>query len=76
MLMTLYVVQLSEQFVATMQGEFEMAVVGELNFFLGLQVKQVEHGIFLCLAKYCMELLNKFNIENCKEASTLIATGC
>ena len=67
---------LCEQFVATMQGEFEMSMMGELNFFLGLQVKQVEHGIFLCQAKYCRELLKKFNMENCKEASTPIATGC
>jgi len=51
-------------------------MMGGLNFFLGLQVKQVEHGIFLCQAKYCRELLKKFNMENCKEASTLIATGC
>jgi len=67
---------LCEQFVATMQGEFEMSMMGELNFFLGLQVKQVEHGIFLCQTKYCRELLKKFNMENCKEASTPIATGC
>jgi len=53
-----------------------MSMMGELNFFLGLQVKQVEHGIFLCQAKYCRELLKKFNMENCKEASTPIATGC
>ena len=66
---------LCEQFVATMKGEFEMSMMGELNFFLGLQVKQVEHGILLCQAKYCRELLKKFNMENCKEASTPIATG-
>jgi len=59
-----------------MQGKFEMSMMGELNFFLGLQVKQVEHDIFLCQAKYCRELLKKFNMENCKEAFTLIATGC
>jgi len=53
-----------------------MSMMRELNFFLGLQVKQVEHGIFLCQAKYCRELLKKFNMENCKEAFTPIATGC
>jgi len=67
---------LCEQFVATMQGEFEMSMMGELNFFLSLQVKQVEHGIFLCQAKYCRALLKKFYMENCKEASTPIAIGC
>ena len=67
---------LCEQFVATMQGEFEMFMMEELNFFLGLQAKQCEHGIFLCQAEYCRELLKKFNMENFKEASTPIATGC
>ena len=60
----------------TMQGEFEMSMMGELNFFLGLQVKQVEHGIFLCQTKYCRELLKNFNMKNYKEASTPIPTGC
>jgi len=59
-----------------MQGEFEMSMMGELNFFLGLQVKQVEYGIFLSQAKYYRKLLKKFNMKNCKEASTTIATGC
>jgi len=59
-----------------MQGEFEMSMMGDLNFFLGLQVKQVKQGIFLSQAKYCRELLKKFNMENYKEASTPIATGC
>ena len=59
-------VSLREQFVATMQEEFDMSMMGELNFFLGLQVKQVEHGIFLSQAKYCRELLKKLNMENCK----------
>jgi len=53
-----------------------MSMMEELNFFLGLQVKQVKQGIFLSQAKYCRELLKKFNMENCKEASTPIATGC
>jgi len=38
----------SEEFVAAMQGEFEMSMMGELSFFLGLQVKQTKDGIFLC----------------------------
>jgi len=62
--------------VASRQGAFEISMMGELNFFLGLQVKQVEHDIFLCQAKYCRKLLKKFNMENCKEASTPIVTEC
>jgi len=39
---------LCEEFVVAMQGEFEMYMMGELSFFLGLQVKQSKDGIFLC----------------------------
>jgi len=51
-----------------------MSMMGELNYFLGLQIKQFQHGTFLCQSKYCRELLKKFDMENCKEASTPIAT--
>ena len=43
--------QLCQEFSKLMQGEFEMSMMGELNFFLGLQVKQ--KGIFISQAKYC-----------------------
>ena len=40
--------KLCEDFVKSMQGEFEMSVMGEFSFFLGLQVKQSRKGIFVC----------------------------
>src|SRR5262249_21602529 len=40
-------VSLCEEFSKLMQGEFEMSLMGELNFFLGLQVKQLKEGIFI-----------------------------
>jgi len=67
---------LCEEFVATMQGEFEMSMMGELSFFLGLQVKQSKDGIFLCQSKYCKDILKKFEIESCKEASTPMSSSC
>ena len=67
---------LCEEFVAAMQGEFEMSMMGELSFFLGLQVKQSKDGIFLSQTKYCKEILKKFEMENCKEASTPMSTSC
>jgi len=67
---------LCEQFVAVMQGEFEMSMIGELHYFLELQIKQLNHGTFLSQTKYCKELLKKFDIENCKEISTPMATNC
>ena len=57
---------LCKQFVAAMQEEFEMSMMGELNYFLGLQIKQLDHGTFLSQTKYCKELLKKFNMESCK----------
>ena len=49
--------------------------MGELNFFLGLQVKKMKHGSFLCQIKYCTKLIKKFGMKKCKEASTLMATS-
>ena len=67
---------LCQDFVSVMQGEFEMSMMGELNFFLGLQVKKMKNGTFMSQSKYCKELLKKFEMEKCKEASTPISTSC
>jgi len=67
---------LCKEFVAAMQGEFEMLMMGELSFFLGLQVKQTKDGIFLCQSKYCKEILKKFEMENCKAATTPMSIRC
>jgi len=67
---------LCEEFVAAMQGEFEMSMMGELSFFLGLQVKQSKDGIFLCQSKYCKEILKKYEMESCKEASIPMPSNC
>ena len=50
--------------------------MGELTYFLGLQVKQLEHGTFLSHSKYCFNLLKKLKMEDCKEVVTPIATNC
>nr|KYP50071.1 Copia protein [Cajanus cajan] len=63
---------LCKEFSKTMQGEFEMSMMGELTFFLGLQIKQMSDGIFISQSKYCNELLKKFGMEGCKEVATLI----
>jgi len=59
-----------------MQDEFEMSMMGELHFFLGLQIKQGQHGLFIHQYKYYTEQLKKFHMEACKESSTLMATNC
>jgi len=48
----------------------------EMQIYLGLQVKQMEQGTFLCQSKYYKELLKKFEMDKCKEASTPICTSC
>ena len=65
---------LCKEISSCMQKEFEMSMTGELNFFLGLQVKQMKHGTFLNQTKYCTKLIKKFGMEKCKEASTPMAT--
>ena len=68
--------KLCEDFVKAMQGEFEMSMMGELSFFLSLQVKQSKEGIFVCQSKYCKNILKKFEMEACKAATTPMSTNC
>ncbi|XP_042972981.1 uncharacterized protein LOC122304782, partial [Carya illinoinensis] len=57
-------------FAKTMQEEFEMSMMGELTFFLGLQIKQAKSETFINQSKYIKELLKKFGMENAKEIGT------
>lgn len=52
-----------------------MSMMGELTFFLGLQIKQVPSGTFINQAKYCKELLKRFGMDKAKEASTPMGTS-
>jgi len=63
-------------FVEIMKSEFKMSMMGELNYFLGLQVKQLKDDIFLNQAKYCKDLLTKFGMDKCKSISTPFSTSC
>jgi hypothetical protein len=49
-----------------MQNEFEMSLLGELSFFLGLQIRQRNQGIFISQTKYIREMLKRFGMEDCK----------
>ena len=62
--------KLCECFAKDMQNEFEMSMMGELTFFLGLQVKQNKNGIFINQAKYIKDMLKKFEIPAIKEMAT------
>ena len=47
---------LGEEFSSLMGREFEMSMMGELTFFLGLQIKQSSNGISICQEKYIKEI--------------------
>ncbi|KAK1387877.1 hypothetical protein POM88_016055 [Heracleum sosnowskyi] len=64
-----------EKFSSLMRNKYEMSMMGELSFFLGLQVLQKDDGIFICQAKYVKELLKKFNLEDSSPAKTPISTS-
>ncbi|GJW47435.1 putative ribonuclease H-like domain-containing protein [Tanacetum coccineum] len=59
-----------DDFEALMKGEFEMSAMGELIFFLGLQVQQRPDGIFIGQDKYVQEILKKFDLESVRTATT------
>lgn len=51
-----------------------MSMIGELTYFLGLQVNQISEGIFISQEKYAKNLLTKFGLEFAKDAKTPIST--
>nr|GEY78298.1 retrovirus-related Pol polyprotein from transposon TNT 1-94 [Tanacetum cinerariifolium] len=59
-----------DEFAKIMHDEFEMSMMGELNFFLRLQIKQMEDGIFFNQFKYIKEMLKKFGLEESKPMKT------
>ncbi|GJW84955.1 putative ribonuclease H-like domain-containing protein [Tanacetum coccineum] len=63
-----------DEFEALMKSRFQMSSMGELTFFLGLQVKQNKEGIFISQDKYVAEILKKFDLVSVKTAITPIET--
>ncbi|GKD91281.1 putative ribonuclease H-like domain-containing protein, partial [Tanacetum coccineum] len=61
--------ELCTGFEKLMKDKFQMSSMGELTFFLGLQVQQKEDGIFISQDKYVVEILKKFNYSDVKSAS-------
>ncbi|GJY96964.1 retrovirus-related pol polyprotein from transposon TNT 1-94, partial [Tanacetum coccineum] len=65
---------LCTEFEKMMHKKFQMSSMGKLTFFLGLQVKQKEDGIFISQDKYVTEILKKFSFTDVKTASTPMET--
>ncbi|GJX00869.1 retrovirus-related pol polyprotein from transposon TNT 1-94 [Tanacetum coccineum] len=64
----------SKRFEKLMHSRFEMSLMGEMKFFLGLQIHQSPKGIFINQAKYALEILKKHNMDNCHSIGTPLAT--
>nr|GEY46614.1 putative ribonuclease H-like domain-containing protein [Tanacetum cinerariifolium] len=61
---------IKREFEAFIHEKFQMSAIGELNFFLGLQVLQKEDGIFLSQDKYVGDILKKFRYSNVRSSNT------
>lgn len=66
--------QMLKHFVQQMESEFEMSMVGELTYFLGLQVKQKDETIFISQSKYAKNLVKKFGLDSASSKRTPAAT--
>nr|GEV75042.1 hypothetical protein [Tanacetum cinerariifolium] len=60
----------AREFKALMHDKFQMSAMGELTFFLGLQVLQKKDGIFLSQEKYVGDILKKFGYSDVRSANT------
>jgi hypothetical protein len=66
---------LAHEFSEEMKQEFEMSMIGELNYFLGLQVKQTVEGIFISQSKYAKDLVKRFGLDGKSHAQTPMSTS-
>jgi hypothetical protein len=62
------------RFAEDMSREFEMSMMGELQFFLGLQIKQSKEGTFVHQDKYTKDIVRKFKMEDSKATATPMST--
>lgn len=62
-------------FPGMMKNEFETSMMGEITFFIGLQIKQTNEGIFINPIKYVNEINHKFGMDSVKTCSTLTSSS-
>jgi hypothetical protein len=63
------------KFQKMMESEFQMSMMEELTFFLGIQVKQMKQGAFVHQVKYTKNLMKKLKLAELKPLLTLISTA-
>lgn len=64
-----------DEFAKLMTNKFQMSMNREIDFFLGLQVKQIQQGIFIHQEKYTTKLLKKYSMDNCSSVKVPMAFG-
>jgi hypothetical protein len=64
-----------EEFSRIMIQKFEMTMMGELKYFLGFQIKQLQDGTFISQTKYIQDILKKFGMKNGKPIKTPMRTN-
>jgi hypothetical protein len=64
-----------EEFGEMMDQEFEMSMIEELSYFLGLQLKQMKNSTFVSQGKYINDMFKKFGMEDAKPIHTPIGTN-
>nr|GEV49966.1 retrovirus-related Pol polyprotein from transposon TNT 1-94 [Tanacetum cinerariifolium] len=56
----------------SMTREFEMTDIGLMSYYLGIEVKQTDKGIFICQERYAKEILKRFDMDKCNPVGTPI----
>jgi hypothetical protein len=67
--------KMKDEFKIAMMNEFEMKYLGLMQYFMGMEVYKNEDEIFICKTKYAKDMLKKFDMVECKLASTPTAHG-
>ena len=67
--------EMISEFKREMAAEFEMTDIGLMSYYLGIEVKQSDDGIFISQNNYTKKILKEFNMENCQPVSTPVECG-
>ncbi|XP_015575557.2 uncharacterized mitochondrial protein AtMg00810-like [Ricinus communis] len=67
--------RLVREFKVSMQSKFEMSDLGQIKYFLGVEVSQGDQGVFICQRKYTNELLDKFGMLDSNPVRNPIVPG-
>jgi hypothetical protein len=67
--------QATQALLQDLQKEFALKVLGELNYFLGIEVTKVKYGLLLTQEKYASDLLKRVGMSNCKLVASPLSTS-